>query len=73
MNIIDTTKTVIDTLKNVVDSTAVEAVSKPIVENTTIWQDKALMEVFAIVGGILLILVGLLVWDIIDEKRNSKK
>lgn len=69
MNIVDTTKTVIDTLKTAVDSTAVETV-KNVVAETTIWQDKSLMTVFAVVGGIILILGGLWLWDVLADRKE---
>lgn len=69
MNIVDTTKAVIDTLKTTVDSTAVDTV-KNVVTETTIWQDKALMETLIIVGGIVLILLGFIVWDVISDRKK---
>ena len=69
MNIVDTTKAVIDTVKTVIDSTAVEAV-KNVATETTIWQDKSLMTVFAVVGGIILILGGLWLWDVLADRKE---
>jgi len=63
----DTLKVAIDTIKTIADTTPVKAVTE-----TTIWQDKSLMQVFAIVGGIILILFGLYIWDVIVEKKSKK-
>jgi len=65
--IIDTLKTVADTVTTAIDSTVVNTITE-----TTIWQDKALMETIAIVGGILLFLVGFLIWDVVSEKQLKK-
>jgi hypothetical protein len=35
--------------------------------------DATLTKVLFIIGGILLILAGLIIWDVIDDKRKSKK
>lgn len=73
MNIVDTAKVAIDTVKSaidstVVDSTAVETV-KNVVAETTIWQDKALMEVIVIVGGIVFVLCAFLLWDFLADRK----
>ena len=74
MNIIDTTKAVIDTVKTAIDSTVVDTTAvdtiKNVVTETTIWQDKALMEVIIIVGGIILVLGGILLLDVLSYRKK---
>lgn len=67
MTITDTLKTAVDTVKTVVDTTLSETATQPI------WQDRALMETIAIVGGIVLVLLGIIIWDIIIEKKSKKE
>jgi len=74
MNIVDTVKTAVDTLKTAIDSTGVDSTAvetvKNVVAETTIWQDKALMQTLAIVGGIILILGGLWLWDVLSDRKK---
>lgn len=66
--ITDTLKVVTDTVKTVADSTAINTITE-----TTIWQDRALMETIGIIGGIIVVLVGILIWDVIAEKKSKKE
>ncbi len=65
----DTAKTVVDTVKTVADSTAVKTVTET-VANTSIWQDKALMQTLAIIGGLLAFMVIILVTT--RDKKEKK-
>ncbi len=66
MMITDTLKTAVDTVKTVTDTTLSETAIQ------SIWQDRALMECIIIIGGITLILLGFVIWDVIREKRKKK-
>jgi hypothetical protein len=65
MTITDTLKTAVDTVKTVADTTLSETATQPI------WQDRALMETIVIIGGIVLVLLGIIIWDVIKEKREK--
>jgi len=70
IEVLDTLKIVVDSTKTVVDSTLVNAV--PIVEKT-IWQDKSLMTVFAVIGGIVLLGAIFIFLDVRSDRKERKE
>ena len=70
MNILDTLNTVIDTTKTVVDSTAVNDTINTVVQNSGVFEDKGMVQATVIIGGILLGLIGILVWDILGDRKK---
>lgn len=68
-----TVNTIIDTTLTKVDSTLVNDTVNAVVEKTGFFADKGVLTATLIIGGILLALIGLWVWDVIEDKRNSKK
>lgn len=68
--VLDTLKTVVDTVKAAVDTTLVNVA--PVVEKT-IWQDKSLMTVFAVIGGILLLGAIFIFLDIRSDRKEKKE
>ena len=61
---------ILDTLKTIVDSTLVNVA--PVVEKT-IWQDKSLMTVFAVVSGIILIGAIFIFLDVRSDRKERKE
>jgi hypothetical protein len=70
MNIVDTLNTVIDTTKTVVDSTAVNNAINTVTQNSGIFEDKGMVQAAVVIGGIMLILIGILVWDFIEDREK---
>jgi len=67
MTITDTLKTAVDTVKTVANTTLSETPTQ------SIWQDRALMETFVIIGGIILIYLEIIIWYVIKEKKSKKR
>ena len=68
--ILDTLKAAVDSTKAVIDSTLVNVA--PIVEKT-IWQDKSLMTVFAVIGGIVLLGAIFIFLDVRSDRKERKE